>query len=78
MSSDLRLEKLHAAVQEYVNSDGDAPLVLTDFAVVYAAIDMHTADSEATVGFSTNGPRHSSLGLAHILMDGLTEGDDDE
>lgn len=80
MSSDPALEKLHAAVQDYVNSDGDEPLVITDFVVSYAAIDMHTADTETTNGFTTGGSVHASLGLAHILVKALTdslEGDDE-
>lgn len=74
--TDPALDKLRDAVQEYLNHDEDQPLVVTDFAVVYAAIDMHTADTEAIAGYATHGPVHANLGLAHILVNSLTEGDD--
>lgn len=76
MNTDPALDKLRDAVQEFLNTDEDTPLVVTDFAVVYAAVDMHTADTEAVTGFATHGPVHSSLGLAHVLVAGLTEGGD--
>lgn len=78
MTIDPALEKLREAVQEYLNEDEETPLVVTDFAVVYAAVDMHTADTQALNGFATGGPLHASLGLAHMLVNSLTEGDDDE
>lgn len=81
MSEDNALDKLRDAVQEYLNYDEDVPLVVTDFAVVYAAVDMHTADTRALTGFATGGALHASLGLAHILVRELeapdTEGDDE-
>ena len=76
MTADPALDKLRDSVQEYLNTDEERPLVITDFAVVYAAVDMHTADTEAVTGFATHGPLHASLGLAHMLVDGLTEGED--
>ena len=80
MTAEPELDTLRDAIQAYVNDDEDAPLVVTDFVISYAAIDMHTADTETTNGYATGGSVHASLGLAHILVKAITdslEGDDE-
>ena len=79
MTDDDHLEQIREAVQAYINDGGDdPPLVVTDFAIGYAAIDMHTADAGNVLGSVTLGARHSTLGLAHILVHDLTDLGDDE
>lgn len=82
MTDDEHLEKIREAVQDWLNHDNPhAPLVITDLAIGYAAINLHTANTGNHLGYTTLGPRHSTLGLAHILTNGLTrddiEGDDE-
>jgi len=72
------LEQLREALQEYVRSTEGTELVLTDFAIGYAAIDMHTADDRTFIGTTASGAPHATLGLAHVLTRDLLEGDDDE
>lgn len=80
MTMDPALERLRDAIQEYAREREDPNLLITDFAVAYAAIDMHTAESQTFLGSAAHGPVHSTIGLAHTLVHdltaGLTEGDD--
>ena len=71
------LDKLRDAVQDYIRATDGGTLILTDFAVGYAAVNMHTADQEAFIGTAASGAPHATLGLAHILTRDLLEGDDE-
>lgn len=71
------LDKLRDALQEYIRATEDDTLVLTDFAIGYAAIDMHTADEQTFIGTIASGAPHATLGLAHVLTRDLLEGDDE-
>lgn len=80
MTADPALEKLHAAVQEYVREVEDPDYIVTDFALAYAAIDLHTAAEKNFIGYSVYGPIHATLGLATLLAANLTTdltGDDE-
>lgn len=70
------LEKLHAAIQEFVREVEQEDLVLIDFAIGYAATDLRTANESNFIGSATYGARHSAVGLAHMLIDDLA-GDDE-
>lgn len=70
------IEKLHAAVQEFVRTVEEDDLVLIDFAIGYAATSIRTADQSNFIGSASYGPRHAAVGLAHMLIDDLT-GDDE-
>lgn len=76
MSADPHLEKLRDAIQDYARETGGRDLVVTDFAVAYAAISMHNADSRAWIATAAHGAPHATLGLAHVLTRDLLEGDD--
>lgn len=80
MSTDPALEKLHAAIQEYVRTVEKPDYIVTDFALAYAAVDLRTAAEKNFVGYSVYGPIHSTVGLAHLLTANLTTdltGDDE-
>lgn len=77
MSTGPALDKLRDAVQEYIRATDANTLVLTDFAIGYAAVDMHTADEETFIGTTASGAPHATLGLAHVLTRDLLEGDDE-
>ena len=70
-------EKLREALQEYVRSAEGVGLVLTDFAIGYAAVDMHIADEQVFIGTTASGAPHATLGLAQVLTRDLLEGDDE-
>ena len=71
------LEQLREALQEYVRSTEGPELVLTDFAIGYAAVDMHTADEQVFIGTTASGAPHATVGLAHVLVRDLLEGDNE-
>ena len=71
------LDKLRYALQDYVRSTEGTELVLTDFAIGYAAVDLHTADEQTFIGTTASGAPHATLGLAHVLTRDLLEGDDE-
>lgn len=74
MNGDPHLEKLRDAIQDYVRAkDGDS-LLVTDFAITYASIDMHTATEIVWLGTAAHGAPHATLGLAHVLVNDLAEG----
>ena len=77
MNTETALEQLRDAVQEYIRATEGGTLVLTDFAIGYAAIDMHTADEETFIGTTASGAPHATLGLAHVLVRDLIEGADE-
>lgn len=70
------LDTLRDAIQDYICAD-DETLVLTDFAIGYAAVDMHTAGAQTFIGTVASGAPHATLGLAHVLVRDLLEGDDE-
>lgn len=71
------LDKLRDALQEYIRATEDDTLILTDFAIGYAAVDLHTADEQTFIGTTASGAPHATLGLAHVLTRDLLEGDDE-
>ena len=71
------LDKLRDAVQDYIRATDGGTLILTDFAVGYAAVNMHTAAEETFIGTTASGAPHATLGLAHVLARDLLEGDDE-
>lgn len=73
--TDPALDRLRDAIQDYARETGGRDLVLTDFAVAYAAVSIRTADSEAWIATTASGAPHATLGLAHVLVRDLTEGD---
>lgn len=80
MSVDPHLEKLRDAIQDYARAHATDELILTDFALAYAGVNMRTADSQSYLSYTASGPIHSTLGLAHSLVHDLTqdlEGDDE-
>ena len=77
MNTETALEQLRDAVQEYIRATEGGTLVLTDFAIGYAAIDMHTTHDEAFVATTASGAPHATLGLAHVLVRDLIEGADE-
>lgn len=68
------LDKLRDALQDYIRATEGDTLVLTDFAVTYASIDMHTATEIVWLGTAAHGAPHATLGLAHVLVNDLAEG----
>ena len=77
MNDDPALDTRRDAIQTYVRTVQHDHLVLTDFVIGYAAIDMHTAGDEVFIGTTAHGAPHATLGLAHILPNELLEGDDE-
>lgn len=73
---DPQFDRLRDAIQDYARETGGRDLVLTDFAIAYAAITMRTADSQAWIATAAHGAPHATLGLAHVLVNDLAEGDD--
>lgn len=71
------LDKLRDALQEYIRATEEDTLILTDFAIGYAAVDLHTADEQTFIGTTASGAPHATLGLAHVLTRDLLEGDDE-
>lgn len=68
------IETLRDAVEQYARIEFEDGLIVTDFAIALAAIDMHRADTETFVGTASHGARHATIGLAHILACDLMEG----
>lgn len=78
MSGDPHLEKLRDAIQDYARAHATDELILTDFALAYAGVNMRTADTQTYLSHTASGPVHATLGLAHALVHDLTtdlEGD---
>lgn len=74
MTTSPHLEKLRDAIQGYVHAKDGDNLLVTDFAVTYASIDMHTATEIVWLGTAAHGAPHATLGLAHVLVNDLTGG----
>lgn len=71
------LDTLREAIQAYIRVEQDDTLILTDFAIAYAAVNLHTANDQTFIGTTASGTPHATLGLAHILTRDLSEGDDE-
>lgn len=73
------IEALRAAVQEYVRAtSGDEGRVVTEFVLLAASIDLHTADSGTYYTDAASGAHHACLGLAGMLIDRFDLQEDDE
>lgn len=71
------LDILRDAIQAYVHATDGETLIVTDFALGYAAVDMHTADEQVFIGTTASGAPHATVGLAHVLVRDLLEGDNE-
>lgn len=60
-------DRMRDAIQDWVREqDGADQLVLLDFIVSTASVDMHTAGRKAEHWVSGEGARHSLIGLARL------------
>ena len=73
-------DRLEAAIQDWIREDHDHSLVLTDWSLSAASIDMHTADDRVQYRVGGSGAPHAVLGLAHLAVRDARvrlEGDDE-
>lgn len=67
------IEQLRDAVEQYARTEFEDGLIVTNFVIALAAVDMHRADTETFVGTASHGARHTTIALAHILVRDLME-----
>lgn len=73
----MTLESLRDAVQAWVRADtGDPDRIVTAFVISTETVTIHDHDSNY-VDMAGIGSRATRLGLAHIITNDLTEGDDE-
>lgn len=72
--------RLESAIQDWIREDAGTDLVLTDWTLAAASIDMSTAGEEVSYSVGGSGAPHAVLGLASLGVvnaKARLEGDDD-